>query len=222
MTSGLETSNKMRTTIAIATISLLLGLVLLAGACQKASPTPAPAPISPPAPSPTPPPTSPVPSPISTWKADGIISPGEYTKSKNFGNYELNWSSDGQNIYIGIKAKTTGWVALGIQPGSRMKGADIIIGYVQDGKATVADHFSAGDFGPHKADAEFGGVDNILEFGGKEEGEYTTIEFKRALNTGDKYDHPLSRGLDDIVWAYGSGDQPTLKHVNRGYGEIDL
>ncbi|MBM3154668.1 MAG: hypothetical protein FJ008_04970 [Chloroflexi bacterium] len=214
MTSGQETSNKMRITIAIKTISLFMGmLVLLAGACQQAAPAPAPKPA--PAPLPTPAPTS-------TWKADGVISPGEYAKLKNFGDYELNWASDGQNVYIGVKAKTTGWVALGIQPGSRMKGADIIIGYVKDGKATVADHFSAGDFGPHKADAEFGGVDNILEFGAKEEGEYTTIEFRRALNTGDKFDHPLSQGLNDIIWSYGSDDQPTLKHVNRGYGEIDL
>lgn len=220
MTIKMETRKGERAAIAVGIFSLFLGLVLLAGACQQAAPAPAPVPIPPPAP-PAPSPTS-TPAPTSTWKADGIISPGEYEKNKNFGGYEINWATEGQNIYIGVKAKTTGWVALGIQPGSRMKGADIVIGYVKDGKTTVSDQFSAGDFGPHKADTEFEGVDNILEFGGKEEGEYTTIEFKRALNTGDKFDHPLSPGLNDVIWSYGSDDQPTLKHVNRGYGEIDL
>jgi hypothetical protein len=154
--------------------------------------------------------------------ADGIISNGEYSKSKNLGGFELNWHSDGQNIYFGIKAKTTGWISLGIQPGSKMKGADIVLGYVEGGKVYVSDHFSAGDFGPHKVDTEFGGNDNILEYGGSEQGEYTTIEFKRALNTGDQYDNALSPGIVDIIWAFGSDDKPAQKHITRGYGQIDL
>jgi hypothetical protein len=217
MTSGNETSHKMRTIIAIGTISLFLGIALLAGACQQAAPAPAPKPA--PAPTPAPPTTS---APKSTWKADGVISVGEYEKTKNLGGYEVSWSSDGQNVYLGIKAKTSGWVALGIQPGSKMNNADIIIGYVKDGKTVVQDHFSTGDFGPHRADTELGGKDDILESAGKEADGYTTIEFKRALNTGDKYDQPLSKGVNEIIWSYGSDDQPTQKHVTRGYGEIDL
>jgi len=103
-----------------------------------------------------------------------------------------------------------------------MKNADMVLGSVEDGEATVYDQFSTGDFGPHKADTELGGTDDILEFGGKEAGGYTIIEFKRALNTGDKYDHPLSKGANKIIWSYGSDDKSTIKHVNRGYGELDL
>jgi len=190
--------------------------------CQKTAPTPTPAPPPSSSPAVSPPVSPSAPETQGTWAADGVISPGEYNKSKIFGGYELNWYSDGQNVYFGIKAKTTGWVALGIQPGSKMKGADIVLGYVEDGKAYVSDQFSAADFGPHKVDTEFEGSGNILEYGGREEGEYTTIEFKRALNTGDKYDHVLSPGLNDIIWAFGSDDNPAQKHVTRGYGAIDL
>jgi hypothetical protein len=189
-------------------------------------PTSSSAPVS--TPKPSSPPVSSVPSPssqttpISKWTADGVISEGEYTKVRTFGDYELRWTSDEQNIYIAIKAKTIGFVAVAVQPGSRMKDADIILGFVKDGKAEVYDLFSTGDFGPHPPDTELGGVNNLLEFGGKEESGYTTIEFKRALDTGDRYDRPLVKGSNKIIWSYGSNDSLTVKHINRGYGELEL
>ena len=78
------------------------------------------------------------------------------------------------------------------------------------------------DFGPHPQDTELGGTNDILEFAGKEEDGYTTIEFKRKLDTGDKYDNPLVKGKNQILWSYGPDDTATSKHVNRGYGEISL
>jgi hypothetical protein len=168
------------------------------------------------------PPVSSVPQPVA-WSADGVISSsGEYTNINTYGDYEINWTSDEKYIYIGLKVKTSGWVALGIQPGLMMKDADIILGDISDGKVAVYDQFSTGNFGPHLSDTELGGINDILEFGGTETGGYTTIEFKRALDTGDEYDHPLLKGVNKIIWAYGSDDQSKIKHVSRGYGELDL
>ena len=206
----------------IAVLTLALAVFSVSCAQQSPAPTPAPTPpsTSPPA---QPPQAQPPPAPpAGKWAADGVISPGEYTGSRTFGDYELRWASDDKTIYIAMKAKTSGWVALGIQPGSRMKDADMVLGFVKDGKALVFDLFSTGDFGPHPQDTEQGGTTTILEFGGKEEGGYTVIEFKRALDTGDKYDKPLVKGVNKIIWAYGSDDSLTLKHANRGYGEIEL
>jgi hypothetical protein len=156
------------------------------------------------------------------WTADGVITPGEYQKNKSFGDFELSWTADDQYLYMGIKAKTLGWVAVGFDPESMMKNADIIEGYVKDGNLSIADMYSSGQFGPHPADTEQGGTDDILASGGKLETGYTTIEFKRKLDTGDKYDKPLHSGLNKIIWAYGSDPQFTLKHMARGSGEIDL
>jgi PKD repeat protein len=156
------------------------------------------------------------------WLPDGVIDAGEYTKTNAYGDYEIYWRSDGEYIYIGMKAKTSGWVALGIQPGSRMKDADMVFGFVKGGQATVYDLFSTGDFGPHPPDTELGGTADIAEYGGKEQDGYTIIEFKRDLNTGDDYDNPLSSGVNKIIWAYGASDDLTLQHSTRGYGEIDL
>ena len=121
-----------------------------------------------------------------------------------------------------MRARASGFVAVGIQPGSRMKNADMVFGFVKDGEVSIFDMFSTGDFGPHPLDTELGGTDDIADFGGKEDGGFTTIEFKRRLITGDEYDNPLSAGKNKIIWSYGSTDSPTLRHSQRGYGELTL
>jgi hypothetical protein len=199
---------------------LLLLFMMLAAACSPSRVPSEPPPV-PQTPSEQPPPDTTM-RPTATWTADGVISSGEYTNTNTYGDYEINWTSDDKYVYIGLKVKTDGWVAVGIQPGLLMMDADIILGDISDGKVTVDDQFSTGNFGPHVSDVELGGTNDILEFGGKEAGGYTTIEFKRALDTGDKYDHPLVKGVNKIIWAYGSDDQVTVKHINRGYGELDL
>jgi len=167
-------------------------------------------------------PAEPQPTPTERWTADGVFGEREYLGEMSYDNYEIRWLADDQYVYIGIKAKTTGWVAVGIKPTLAMKDADIILGFVEDGEATVFDQFSIGANGPHPSDTELGGSNDILDFGGSEEGGHTTIEFKRALNTGDEYDNELSPGTNKIIWSYGSTDELGRKHISRGYGEISL
>ena len=198
---------------------LLLGIVSVACAPQvPESQPPVTQPSEPQAPdSPTLPVSQPAP-----WVPDGVVTEGEYAKVKSFGDYEIYWTGDEQYLYIGMKAKTSGWLAVGIQPGITMKDADMVFGFVKEGETAVFDHFSTNMYGPHLPDTELGGTNDILEFGGQEAAGYTTIEFKRLLNTGDRYDLPVSNSVNKIIWSYGLDDQSTKKHVARGYGEIDL
>ena len=159
------------------------------------------------------------------WVADAVISINEYSRLDSFddGNYEIAWTSDDEYIYVFIKAKTQGFVALGIQPDTTMQQADIIFGAVEHGNAVVLDEFSAHAFGPHKPDTDFeGGVNNITEYAGVEKDGYTIIEFRRKLDTGDDFDHPVTTGINKIIWAYGTSDDPNVKHTVRGYGELEL
>jgi hypothetical protein len=151
-----------------------------------------------------------------------MIGDGEYTDTQSYDGFELWWTADEQFIYIAIKAKTTGWVSVALSSGPAMKDADMVLGFVQDSTVTVIDEYSTGNFGPHRPDTELGGSDDILESAGTEGEGYTTIEFKRKLDTGDKYDHKFSRGENSILWAYGQGDQPEQKHSVRGHGDIVL
>lgn len=154
------------------------------------------------------------------FKADGIISDGEYGYTTTLEDFDLSWSNDSEFVYIAMKAETEGYISFAVQPGEKMNEADIIIGWVTDGQPGIVDMFSTGNFGPHPPDTELGGTDDIIEFGGSEEGGFTVIEFKRALTTGDEYDNELVQGSNQIIWAYAISDDPGAKHKFRGYGEV--
>ena len=158
------------------------------------------------------------------WEADGVITQGEYTGVKVYGDYEIHWASDKEYIYIGMRAKTSGWVAVGFDAtlGAGMANADMVLGVVDGDDVIISDEFGTG-FTTHKPDTELGGTDDILEYGGMEQGGFTTIEFRRALDTDDPYDAVLTEGTITIIWAYSSSKSLTAYHsANRGYGEITL
>ena len=154
---------------------------------------------------------------------DGVISPGEYNSSKSFssGNYELYWEViDGGSISIGMVAKTTGWVALGIDPTSQMQDADLIYGWVEaNGIVIIYDAFSLNPTGAnHPVDTTIGGTNDIISYNGSENATTTTIEFTRPLSSTDvdnDNDIPVN-GDVDIIWAYGADDSFSSYHSARG------
>ena len=156
------------------------------------------------------------------FKADGIISEGEYTNQVNYRDLDIFWKSDEKYIYLSLRAETEGYISIGIQPGSMMKDADMVLAYVKEDQVEIFDQYSTGDFGPHPSDEELGGTNDILEYGGKELDGVTTIEFKRLLKTEDKYDLEVKPGKNKIIWAYSNQDNAQARHGIRGYGEIEI
>ena len=156
------------------------------------------------------------------WRPDGVIGPREYYASRVVadGNMEIHYSSDGRYLYVGLKARTTGWVSICIEAGAGMQNASIVYGYVEDGVVKVIDSFGTSRM-THAPDTELGGADDIIAFGGQEKDGITVIEFQRAVNTGDKYDMPLVAGVQSIIWAYGATDRPEM-HSAQGRIEVDL
>lgn len=221
-------NNSVRKTLAVPMLALLwILLIAFLAACQPTSPPQVAPPVTPPAPAvPAVVPANPAQAagPVGAieWDADGVISADEYQQSKTYGDFNISWSSDAEYVYIGMSAKTAGWVAIGFGAETLMKNADIIEGAVTGGKLTVADMFSTGEFGPHPPDLQSGGTDDILASAGKAENGYTTIEFKRKLDTGDRFDKPLGKGINKIIWAYSNEPVLTIKHSSRGTGEIEL
>ena len=159
---------------------------------------------------------------VTEWKPDGVISVNEYTKQQKIGDIEVFTRIEGDYIMMAFQAKATGYMALGIGPEQVMKGADMIFAYVKDGKAFVEDAYSTGPFGPLPADTAQGGTMDIQMIGGSEKDGQTTVEFKRRLDTGDKKDKPLKLGDNKVIWALGSSDDITKKHIRRGYGNLAL
>jgi len=168
----------------------------------------------------TPPP--PPPPPPKNTTLDGAVSPGEYDDSASFGggSFTIHWSVNGTRVWMAMVARTAGWVSIGFEPSSAMKDADMVFGWVENGMARIEDHWGTG-MTTHSRDEELGGSFDIPSFNGTESGGNTTIEFIRDLDTGDAYDKAIpSEGSVNIIWAYGSLDDPTSAHSQRGAGTL--
>jgi hypothetical protein len=163
---------------------------------------------------------------LSAVEIDGTIGPDEYPFSAEFadGAYTLSWVVENGTAFFALRARTTGWVAIGFDPVAIMDQADIVFGWVeQDGSVQVRDTFSTGMFGPHPVDTGLGGTFDILESAATESGGFTTFEFSRALETGDNADKPLPVGTElPIIWAYGSTDDFERIHDRAGSATIRL
>ena len=157
---------------------------------------------------------------------DGIVTSDEYEYSASFsdGEFVLHWRVENDTIIMAMEGKTTGWVAIGIEPSDKMKDADMIFGWVTDsGIANILDCYSTGTLGPHPPDTELGGTSDILCYGGTEAIGKTIIEFKRLLSTGDTNDQNIpSEGEITIIWATGPNDDFESLHEDRGYGKLNI
>jgi len=161
--------------------------------------------------------------PTTTWKADGIISQNEYKNNKEFGRVSIFWTNDNEYLYMAIKGQTSGWISIGFEPTDAMKDADMVFGWVSNNIPTVLDLYSIGTFGPHPPDQDLGGRNDLIETGGSESGGMTFIEFKRKLNTGDKYDKVFTKGQNiNLIWGVGSSDSLNSPHSSKGGGTITL
>ena len=120
--------------------------------------------------------------------------------------------------------ETEGWVSVGLDPVQQMKGADYVIGAVQDGQVQVWDAFGTAAVGAtHPVDDELGGQDDIIAFGGREADGVTVIEVQKPLDSGDAYDKPLAPGKTyAIIVAVGASDDFDARHSYRGSDEITL
>ena len=157
------------------------------------------------------------------WVADGMISEGEYSQDQGLsgGKFEVHWKNDADNLYMGRRGKTDGWLAVGFEPTVWMKDADMILGRVIDGQTTVLDLYSTGNYGPHPQDVELGGTDDILESGGREGDGYTVIEFRRKMDTGDRWDKAFATGQTvEMIWSTSGSDSDDVRHELDGENEL--
>ncbi len=133
------------------------------------------------------------------------------------------WSVDGDTLNGKMSARTGGWVAVGFNPSSKMKDANIIIGYVKDGEGVIADHF--GDSATsHKDDTELGGTTDVTLVAAGEENGMTTIEFTMPMNSGDAYDNVVSADGDTVLLMAFGPDRDSFRprHTFRGSKTVNL
>ncbi|CAF3236093.1 unnamed protein product, partial [Rotaria sp. Silwood2] len=129
-------------------------------------------------------------------KINGISSPLQsYTSYRYSTELQRNvadlwWTVNEtqQEITFELHIKTTGWIALGISPAGGMKGADIGLGWVDEGGQVRFQDRYANSSSPPVIDNT---TTDWLALKGREQNGWTTIQFKRSLDTCDKMDVPI-------------------------------
>ena len=166
---------------------------------------------------------------------DGIVNEGEYvhTRSHDNGRYLLYWTMvDNATINMAVRAQTTGWVAIGIDPVEQMLGADIWFAYMNDDNASmvVSDMYATALNGLHPeddvADGDNGIVDISMSTANVSQADgWTTFEFVRERDTGDEAtDKVIPLGVMKYIWAYGpeGSDDVATYHMNtRGTAYVN-
>ncbi len=145
-------------------------------------------------------------------------------ETKRVAGVDVAWRVVDEQLEVILEARTTGWIAIGFDPDSRMAGANIIIGYVDDGELFIADDYGTAGFA-HDRDTNIGGTNDIIESHGSEANGRTTLRFAIPLDSGDEKDKPLRRGgRHQVLVAHGrDGDDSFVGyHANRGMFEIVL
>lgn len=143
----------------------------------------------------------------------GTLQAADYQHSLTVDRMTFAWSVTGENLVVKLSAPTTGWVAVGFNPTDMMKDANIIIGFVKDGKVEISDDFGVQPT-QHFPDSKRDGADNVTVIGGSESGNTTTLEFSLPLKNGDPNDCVIDPKADTkVMLAYGPDrDSTKLKH----------
>jgi len=169
------------------------------------------------------------PSPRPQVDVDGRIAPDEYAHAYYAAEIDLwlYWTVDEAKglIYLGLKSPAPGWVAISFAPtGPRMKGGDILIGYVDEGGAVRVRDDYAHEVVSHAADAELGeGADDIRAAAGRRTPEGgTVLELVRPLTAADPYDKPIQPGLMRVQLAYSEVADFESYHTARAQLEVDF
>jgi len=132
------------------------------------------------------------------------------------GDIGFEWKIvDDHTLEVVLSAPTTGWVAVGFDPSSRMRDSNFILCAVVDSAPTARDDF--GDSGTsHRADASLGGNDDVTIVSGIESDGATTVTFTVPLDSGDAFDRQLIAGNDyTVLLAYSNTDDFAAKHTIR-------
>ncbi|XP_052873199.1 MOXD1 homolog 2-like [Anopheles cruzii] len=115
-------------------------------------------------------------------------------------DYRLLWSITGQDITFEVQARTHGYIGLGFSKDGTIYGADIVIGWVDQGHVHFQDrHVKKHGDGQPLVDSS---QDYVLLLG-YENQTHTVLRFKRKLDTCDvAYDVPITNDTMRVIYMY--------------------
>ncbi|PRP76058.1 ferric reductase-like transmembrane protein [Planoprotostelium fungivorum] len=156
--------------------------------------------------------------------ASGAGSTGDFSRRSQYGSEEMNlvnyvppstsngfsengfsiiWSITGDTIHFDMSATTTGWVGIGLNSQNMMQGADMMVGWVDNGNVVLLDQYATGRSLPQN-DADNGGANDLTLTGNSSLPNRVSISFSRKLVTQDQHDWKITTDSLYVLYAYGS------------------
>lgn len=146
----------------------------------------------------------------------------DFEHSIDLKKLQFFWTVEGDSLRVRLVGKTTGWVAVGFNATSKMRNANIIIGYVKKGKVYISDEYGTSKT-QHKSDKRLKGKANIEATSGTEKNGVTTLDFTIPLDSGDKYDGVIdSNAKTRVIVAMGKRDSFKLGHNFHATLDVQL
>lgn len=137
-------------------------------------------------------------------------------------DWSFSWAFKADTIEFTMRAPTTGWISLGFNPTRRMKDADYILAYVEDGQIYISDEFGTGNT-THRSDVSLGGENSAKPISYTEDSNKTSITFSLPLSSGDQYDTVFVEGEKcKVLGAYSTSKNFTTRHRKRSSVDIIL
>nr|CAB3263916.1 DBH-like monooxygenase protein 1 homolog [Phallusia mammillata] len=119
------------------------------------------------------------------------------------GKIHLYWKFNQTYITFEVHGNTNGWVGIGFSPSGSMMGADMSVGWVKNGEATITDRHgvTTGNTYP-PLDTE----QNVELLGGSECDGWTVLKFRRQLAACDDQDLEITTHTMRVIYAWGLED----------------
>ncbi|KAF2357527.1 Copper type II ascorbate-dependent monooxygenase C-terminal [Trinorchestia longiramus] len=139
------------------------------------------------------------------------------------GKFVFTWMPEEDHITIEIQVATQGYAGLGFSPAGGMRGADIILGWVDDdGTARIHDMHGVRNGAPLLDDSQ-----DVVLLSGRRNDTHTTLRFRRPWVTCDQHhDMAISADTVRVISAYDHEKPVNLSnlqyHDYRGVRSMHL
>ncbi|VVC90355.1 unnamed protein product [Leptidea sinapis] len=138
------------------------------------------------------------------------------------GDVLLRWVNTDTSITFRLEARTRGYVGLGFNSARNMRGADLVVAWVDDrhGNAQLLDCHGLTFEDRAVADE----VQNYELISGYQNETHTTLEFRRQLDTCDRQDFVIGEDTTQLLWALGpaGSDGELPRHLHSGSRPLRL
>ena len=147
---------------------------------------------------------------LAAMMSSALAQDVEYSETFSPNNqFTANWCTDGDDIRFQLIAEGTGWLAIGFSNNQSMPDSDVIM---LTGEGVAQDAFANSRSAPIPDESQ-----DITIISSSEVDGVTTVEFSRAISTGDEADLSLDEDRF-LVWAYqATSDLFFARHSDRGF-----